>query len=745
LELGRVQRPHPESVRLLADALGLAGAERAVLEAAVQDQQWAAEGQPLAAASAASAVPAGSVAGGGIGWGVVAAQLPHDVAGFTGRADELEQLRALFAGGGRAGATVVISAIDGVAGIGKTALAVHVAHQLAGRFADAQLYVDLRGFDPRQSPLQPGAALSHLLRGLGVDPRRVPSDLDDQVGMYRSLLAGRRALVVLDNAATAEQVRPLLPGGSDCAVLVTSRNRLSGLVVRDGARRLALDLLPEADAVALLAGILGAERVAAEPAAAVELARLCGRLPLALRIAADRAAAGPRRALADLVAALDVERDRLDLLATPDADQTTAVRAVFSWSYHALPAAAARAFRLLGLHAGPDIEARAAAALLGADVPRAQALLDALATAHLIEEHRPGRYRLHDLVRLYAAEQAAAEEPEPDRAAAVARLLHWYLHTAAATDGLLSPQRRAVPLGRPAPGAAPLAFTAPAQAADWCEAELPNLIAAVEQASQAGQHATAWKLPIALSGYFSLRKHWSDWIATHQAGLAAEHARDPHGQACILIGLGLAHFELRRFDEALDCHQRALDRWAEVGDIWGQGITLMNLGNDCTVLRRLDEALDHYQNALALAREINDRRLECIVLNNLGEAYRELGRHTEALDHQQKALALFREIGDPRNQGHALNGLGQTCHNMGRTADAIDHFRQALTVRREIGDQWGQAESLAGLATAMLDAGQPDAARQSWQAALAIFADLGDPQADEIRAQLDKLPPLRLH
>jgi tetratricopeptide (TPR) repeat protein len=675
----------------------------------------------------------------------VVAQLPHDVAGFTGRAGELAELRALFAGEGRGGATVVISAIDGVAGIGKTALAVHVAHQLAGRFADAQLYVDLRGFDPRQSPLPPADALRHLLRGLGVDPRRVPGDLDDQVGMYRSLLAGRRALVVLDNAATAEQVRPLLPGGSQCAVLVTSRNRLSGLVVRDGARRLALDLLPEADAVALLAGILGAERVAAEPAATVELARLCGRLPLALRIAADRAAAGPRRALGELVAALDVERDRLDLLATPDADQTTAVRAVFSWSYRALPAAAARAFRLLGLHAGPDIGARAAAALLGATASGARALLDALATAHLIEEHRPGRYRLHDLVRLYAAEQAA-DEPEPDRAAAVARLLDWHLHTAAAADGLLSPQRRAVPLERPAAGATPLAFTGPAQAADWCEAELPNLVAAVEQARQAGQHATAWKLPIVLEGFFHVRKHWNDWIATHQAGLAAaEQARDPHGQASVLNGLGAALSELQRFEEALDCHQRALDRWVEAGDPWGQSTGLINLAIDCSVLQRFDEALDHERRALALAREIGDRRLECIALNNLGETYRQLGRHTEALEHGRRALDFWQEVGDLRAQGIVVNGLGQTCLDMGRTEEAIDHFHRALAVRREIGTQWGEAESLAGLATAMLDAGQPDAARQSWQAALAIFADLGDPRADEIRAQLDKLPPPASH
>ena len=340
--------------------------------------------------------------GGAGGRRLIPAQLPHDVLGFTGREPELAGLASLAAG--QEGAAVVITAIDGVAGIGKTALAVHFAHRAAPAFPDGQLFVNLRGFDPDHPPLDPGDVLARFVRALGAGASQLPADPDELAGMYRSQLSGRRVLVVLDNAASAEQVRPLLPGTAGCLAIVTSRNRLSGLVAVDGAQRLTLDMLPPGEAVALIARSAGDERAAADPAATRRLAELCGRLPLALRITADRAAAHPHLSMADLADELTAERDRLDVLATDE--QASQVRAVFSWSYRALAPASARAFRLLGLHPGQDISTAAAAALLDAPVPETRQLLRTLTGGHLLEETGRDRYQFHDLVRVYAAECA---------------------------------------------------------------------------------------------------------------------------------------------------------------------------------------------------------------------------------------------------------------------------------------------------------------------------------------------------
>lgn len=352
------------------------------------------------------------------------AQLPHDVAGFTGREAELARLLALLPGGGRA---VVISAIGGAAGIGKTALAVHFAHQVADRFPGGQLYINLRGFDPDHAPLLPSQALAQFLRALGLAPQHLPTEPGEQAALFRSQLADRRMLIVLDNAANIEQVRALLPGAPGCLVLVTSRNRLGGLVARHGAHHIALDALTPAEAIDLLAVTVGAERVAAERGAAAEVARLCGYLPLALRIAAEHITTRPHLTLADLIDDLANEDRRLDVLTT--GDETTAIRMAFSWSYQALPADAAQAFRLLGLHDGPDITTSAAAALTGITAQRVRRLLDVLTTAHLIEQTGRDHYHLHDLLHIYAAERANAEETKQSRAEARHRILAWHLHT----------------------------------------------------------------------------------------------------------------------------------------------------------------------------------------------------------------------------------------------------------------------------------------------------------------------------
>ena len=407
-------------------------------------------------------------------------QLPPSPPGFVGREGELAQLDSFVPPPGRRrSGPVVIAAVHGMAGVGKTALAVHWGHRVARRFPDGQLYMDLRGHSARVA-MTPGEALGRALRALGVPDRQVPAEVEEQAALYRSLLAGRRVLVVLDNAVTPEQVRPLLPGSAGCMAVVTSRCRLSGLAARDGAQRISLDVLPAAQAVAVLAQAAGAARVDAEPAAADELARLCGRLPLALRIAAERVARRPRSALADLAGELTGARNRLDLLCAGD-DDATAVRAVFSWSYRTLPPTAARAFRSLGLLAGPDISAPAVAALIAADTATARQLLELLAGMYLVEDSGEDRYRLHDLLRLYATERSSAEDTDEGRSAARHRVLDWYLHTAQAANSSIAhdlcfPQIR---LDAAAEGCVPLTFATIRQALDWCETEHANLMASI--------------------------------------------------------------------------------------------------------------------------------------------------------------------------------------------------------------------------------------------------------------------------
>lgn len=674
---------------------------------------------------------------------------------------------------------MVISAVIGSAGMGKTALAVHWAQQVKDRFPDGQLYVNLRGFDPG-SPMTPEQALDGFLRALGVPGEKIPAGVRAQAEMYRSLLDGRRVLVVLDNANTAEQVSPLLPGSAGSVAVVTSRSRLSDLVARDGAHPLSLDLLTPAEAIALLRQSIGAARVDAEPGAAAELIRLCAHLPLALRIAAERVATRPDVTLADLVEELTDEHARLDALASDD-DQTTAARAAFRCSYRALPSEAARVFRLLGVHAGPNISAPAAAALTGTPVTEVRRLLDVLTGAHVVEQTAPDRYRFHDLLRLYAAERAA-EAPEAERNAAVQRVLTWYLHTAAAAVRAFSPLGLRVPLEAPESevACAPLAFTDRAQALEWCGAERANLVAATRHAAECGQHLVAWKLPAVLWDFFSLHGHWADWITTHDIGLtAAQHGGDRRGEAWMENNLGTAYRGLGRFEEALDHFHRALAINQETGHRQGEGWTRYNIGDTYRELGRFEEALNHLRQALFIGREVGERWSEGYTLNMIGETYRGLGRYEEALRHllpalvinrelghrrgegftlnmigdthqerrrfdqalsyYEQALAIRREIGDRRGEGLTLHSLGDTNYKRLRFDQALNHYEQALAIRQEIGDRRGEALTLHSLGTILQRAGRPDAARESWHQALAIFDDLGDPQAAQARTSLKTL------
>jgi NB-ARC domain len=495
-------------------------------------------------------------------------QLPTDVTFFTGRDAELGTLDALLDRGEPA--AVVISAIAGTGGMGKTSLAVHWAHRVRERFPDGELYVNLRGYDPGP-PVTPGQALDGFLRALDVPAKKIPRDVDAQAGLYRSLLAGRRMLVVLDNAATPGQVRPLLPGSATCVVVVTSRNQLSGLVARDGAHRLTLNVLPPEDAVTLLRCAIGPDRVDAEPAAAAKVARHCDYLPLALRIAAKRAATRTHLRLADLAEELAVEHDRLDVLTTDD-DEVTGVRAVFSWSYRTLAPEAARVFRLLGLHPGPDLGVASAAALVGSTTTAVRRQVAALTSAHLLTETRRDRYQFHDLLRAYATERAALDESPGECANATHRVLAWYLHTAHAALYALYPQHPEIPLDPLTVTCQPLTFTHRDQALQWFDTEHANLMAAIRLAADVGQYTIAWQLPNAMDAFLGWRYHWADRLTVHQLGLAAAtHIHDQRGETWALGHLSEAHLEIGQFEEAFPLLLRGLSVARETGDRWAEG------------------------------------------------------------------------------------------------------------------------------------------------------------------------------
>jgi tetratricopeptide (TPR) repeat protein len=626
-----------------------------------------------------------------------------------------------------------------MAGVGKTALAVHWAHQVVDRFSDGQLYVNLQGYSAA-APADPLDVLARFLRALGVPAGQVPAELDAAAAMYRSMLAGRQMLILLDNAATSRQVRPLLPGTPGCLVLVTSRGRLSGLTARDGAARITLDALSEAEAVLLLAKILGPARVDAEPDAAAAIVRRCACLPLALRIAAERAMDRPQITLAELAAQLAADHSRLDMLAAAD-DPETAVRSVFSWSYQALTADAARTFRLLGVHAGPDIDVHAAGALTAATETETRRRLEVLTGMHLLEESGPDRFRFHDLLRAYAAEQAAAEETSADRRSAAVRLLTWYLRTAdAAGQHLAPPTRRRPPLGPPPPCCEPLPFTGYQQALAWYDAEHANLVAGIRLAADIGQDDIAWKLAATMWIFFDLRKPWTDWLACASAGLAAaRRAGDRSGEFWALQFLSAAYVEVRRFEDALGCCQQAAAICARAGDRQDECAVLNNLGCVYASLERFEDALSSFQKAIGVARQCGDRYTEGIALDSLGQTFRILHQPGQALGCHQMALVIATESADLLGEGIALHNLGAAYQMLGRPGEAREHYLRARAVRQRAGDRKGEAETSRDIGDILHHAGHAEPARQCWSQALAIFDDLGDPQAAQVRDRLTAL------
>jgi DNA-binding SARP family transcriptional activator/tetratricopeptide (TPR) repeat protein len=706
---------------------------------------------------------------------VVPRQVPADITGFVGRQAQLSLLDKQVRLGTASSpgvTTVVVSAIAGVAGVGKTALAVRWAHRIAKWFPDGQLYVNLRGYDPGR-PVEPAEALTGFLTALGVESARIPVDVEDRAALYRSLLADRRMLVLADNAATATQVRPLLPGAAGCMVLVTSRSSLPGLVARDGALRIELDLLPQDEAVELIAGVIGRSRVNADPAATATLVERCGYLPLALRIVAERAVTRSYSSLAELSEELAVERDRLDALAV-ETDESSQVRAVFSWSYRALPPQPQRMFRLLGLHPGVEVSLSAAAALAGCEPMAAQEWLDTLVAEHLLEQIGPERYQLHDLLRAYAAELA---EADADRPGAVRRVLDWYLHTAEVADRLLTGRARRLPLAPSTTGVRPEEFGSRAQALDWCEAERANLVAATRYAEEHGLDEYAWRIPTTPWGFLNLRKHWDDWTTTHRIALAAtRRLGHRQGEAWTLCSLALAHNDLRQFDAAVDCFRRAADistelgdRWGtgwalgslattyrltgrpaaavdcheqaldisrETGDRWGEGWIMHNLGNAYNSLGEPQKAIDHYRQALDLRRETGDIWGEGWTLHHLGDVYMGLWQAEEAISHYRKALEVSHELGDRWSEVRILRKLGKVYQALRDDEKAIDYFQRALSLRRTLGDRWGAARVLVDLGHVLHQLGRLDEAATHWEKALTTFEALGDPRAETVRETL---------
>jgi tetratricopeptide (TPR) repeat protein/DNA-binding XRE family transcriptional regulator len=755
LERGRTRAPYQESLHRLADALGLDAATRA--------EFFAAAGRRLAGAAAEPGQGPGSGSGPGPGSGpdpgsgpgsgepapdgplpgsgggpVVPRQLPALIPQFTGRHREIAALDAVLTGDSLP-ATATISAIGGAAGIGKTALAVHWAHQVATRFPDGQLFVNLCGFDPSGKPLSPADALRTLVEALGVPAERLPASTDSLAGLYRSLLADKRILVVLDNARDAAQVRPLLPGSPSCLALITSRSQLTGLVARDGAARITLSALSLSEARQMLVHLLGAERARGEARAADQVADSCGRLPLALSITAAQAALRPGLPLAQVVDDLAAARSKLDGLTVPG-DRAADVRAAFSWSYEALPPASQRMFRLLGLHPGPDFSAEAAASLAGVPRNEAALLLAGLTEASLLSAAPDGRFASHDLLSVYAAELAVAHESADDRRAAIGRMLDHYLVTATAATERLDQTR--LP-SQPPParaGVVPEEIATAAQALAWLDREYAVLLRLVDLAATEGFYVHAWQLPRTLHQMFDWRVRLTDWEHTHRvAEQAAAQLADPRAQALTYLSWVKCDLHRKRWRRAEQFLRRAYDLFGEVDDRPGQARVLVNLGITASTAGRYRQATDWARRAHALYAELGDLDGQAGSLANQGFYHVRRGSFDAARELLSQARDMFAALGHQASEAMADNNLGLAYQGQGDYQRAIARHQAAARTFAELGDVADQAEVLRDLADAYRGDGHLADAIEACEQAVAILTGLRHPDTAKTQAKLAEL------
>lgn len=712
LERGLVERPHRRTLEALT--IGLALSEEAGQQ--LVDFYRGGSRGPLAAAGRRARV--------------VPRQLPAPPPHLVGRSAELDQLDQLTSSAGGSSAAVVV----GTAGVGKTALAVWWAHRSADRFPDGQLYVNLRGFAPEAGPTAPIDVVRDFLSALDVRPDQVPDSLDAMVGLYRSILSGRRMLVVLDNARDVGQVRPLLPPAEGSLALVTSRNQLTGLIAEQGAHPVALDVLSPEAAVDLLSLRLANHRVADSPEILSGLSRHCARLPLALVIAAARAASAPS---AELDGLLDGP-ERLDGLSTDD--PLTTMRSVFSWSYDALPHQSQSMFRLLALHPGHEISTSAAGSLAGLTPVDAETALRDLSGANMLADHGKGRYSFHDLLRDYAADLVTLQVDGTEQQAAVRRLLDHYLYTAAAASQVLSPHRAPMRLP-PLPQNVALAETeSDSSAFEWFSAEQAALSSLQSLAVENRFDAHAWQLADLFGSHLDRQGYWHEWVSILRTAIdAALRLGDVRGQALTYRRLGTACVRLGRFEESLQHLRSAISLCETIGEPTEMAEVHGHISFVLESTNRYEEALSHTLQALELLRETDDKAAQSRALNTVGWHHALLGRHDEALDYCEKAMALAKELGHVRTQAAAWDSIGYASYHLGDFDRARDAYDRALAIWRETHARYDEAASLVRLGDLHRAAGDASAARDVWTEALSVFDDLGHADSGPVREKLAQL------
>lgn len=654
--------------------------------------------------------------------------LPRDVSHFTGRTEEI--LRVLEAPD-VTGSTGVLVAIDGMAGVGKTTLAVHAARRLVDRYPDAQLFVDLHAHTPGQRALTPATALDRLLRAVNVPGEHIPDDLEERAAFWRARLADHRALIVLDNAVDSSQILPLLPGSPNCLVLVTSRRRLLGL---DGTHLVSLDVMPAPDAASLFAQVVGDARPARESAAAAEIVKLCGFLPLAVGIAAARLRHRPMWTVEQLA---DRLRNRQRRLAELHADGRD-VQAVFSLSYHHLSPDQQRLFRLTGLHPGADIDSHAAAALADLPVHRAERLLEDLVDAHLLQQPGPGRYRFHALMRQFAADRSRHEDDAATVTASKRRMLDWYLHSTAAAARRLNPNRSLDPVRQPPEDVQPPTFTSDQQALDWLDAQYDCLVAACRLAAEERMTRLAWLLPWILSHYrHHVQGQSAEAIECFETALAlCRETADYEGQAHMLSSLGVQYALRAKHGKAIEVYQQAIAVSHETGNRSSEANSLINLAISYVHAGRPDDAVHCAEQAVDVAVSTGSRAHEGAASRALGKAHLASYRFREAFTCLRRALVIGEELNYAALQTTTLLDIGRAHRELGEPTEAITAYERALRISRGYGSRSDEGAVLTDLGDLYGACGDPDRARDCWQRALALLTRFGYPAVEQLRTKL---------